>query len=337
VNVAASACSETAPVAGAAGLAAVFDGIATCASLGTIDARAALSVPPSSSASSISAPSSLSARIAFKTRSKAAAGSTILALGPLRLGFTRLHGLSWGDISGTGGRVGAGSDYNDGAWHVAAVSASATDLAISVDGAPVRTSAWNGATLNWTSDVDSVLRTLEVVVGCAGLATSASSGTRFNGFVDELALWKGVAPAAATAAALVPPAVTYGGYRTPPSHAPLLARWRFDHRTSIGRPSFPSPAPAAMALTGSAPAAVPSSFAAATDAASVTEGAPATLTLQCSSGAPGVATALVGVITALPSKGSLRPVAADGVTIGTALTSANIPAYLDSTKVKSKP
>jgi hypothetical protein len=41
----------------------------------------------------------------------------------------------------------------------------------------------------------------------------------------------------------------------------------------------------------------------------------------------------VGVITALPTKGSLKPVAADGVAVGAAITAGDLPLYLASTKV----
>ena len=90
VNVDASTCSEAAPVGGAAGLAAEFDGATTCASLGKVNA------------SSAAAGAGVSVRVAFKTASVAGSGSTVLAVGPLRLGWTRLKGLSWGLESGRG-------------------------------------------------------------------------------------------------------------------------------------------------------------------------------------------------------------------------------------------
>jgi hypothetical protein len=75
VNVATSTCAETAPVAGSAGLSATFDGAAACASLGEVDASAALTTSTSSS-------STLSARIAFKTGSNAVGLCTLNQVDP---------------------------------------------------------------------------------------------------------------------------------------------------------------------------------------------------------------------------------------------------------------
>jgi hypothetical protein len=148
------------------------------------------------------------------------------------------------------------------------VTASATNLTVAVDRGALRHSAWNGAAVNWTAaaaDTTTVLKTLKVAVGCAGVTEAT---TRFHGVVDELSLW-----AATAAAAALPAAVTDGSYRAlaAAETAPLIARWRFDDRASVGKPSFPSPAPAAMALSGAAPMAISSSFTVVTDVASVTE------------------------------------------------------------------
>ena len=77
-----------------------------------------------------------------------------------------------------------------------------------------------------------------------------------HGAIDELAVWTG----SGVTGVVVPAAVTDGGYRAVDPGS-LLARWRFDDRAAIGTASYPSPAPAAFAVTGpAAPTAVSSSF-----------------------------------------------------------------------------
>ena len=323
VNVPVSACSERAPAAGAAGLAAAFNGSA-CAALGVVNASSGVS----------SDGRQVRLRVAFKTPANAAAGSAALVLGPLALGWTRLDGLAFGDgVIGEGGRVTAGMVLNDVPRPV--VAANETTLAMSIDGAAARHAPWNGAAANWTA----LTRALPVTVGCAD---SQNQGGFFNGMLDELAVWNSPASVNLTA---IPAAVTDGGYRgispspDDASGSILVARWRFDERASIGAPYFPSPAPSGMnapaGWTRPLPEAVTSSFAIISpdaDATSVVEGEATVLHLRCAGGeASGVA--LVGVITSLPVRGTLRAVAADGVTPGAVITAGQIPLYLAGTRV----